>query len=145
MKRLSAILVIILSLLSCTKEDQALSGTKWTFEFNSSPYIMEFTSDKDVRVYEADSNYNYKSSLIEGTYTYNNNKITFGENFGVARSAMIILYYRYYFKNATINNDTMKVTSSEEKIVIPIVDEEVQEPEIEYLGEQVFTLIKLSK
>ena len=144
MKRLSAILVIILSLLSCTKDD-SLTGTKWTFEFNSSPYVMEFTSDKDVRVYEADSNYNYKSSLIEGIYTYNNNKITFGENFGVARSAMIILYYRYYFKNATINNDTMKVTSSEEKIVIPIVDGEVQEPEIEYLGEKVFTLIKLSK
>lgn len=106
---------------------------------------MEFTSDKDVRVYEADSNYNYKSSLIEGIYTYNNNKVTFGENFGVARGAMIILYYRYYFKNATINNDTMKVTSSEEQIVFPIVDGEVQEPEIEYLGEKVFTLMKLSK
>lgn len=143
MKKIAIIIAVILTLVGCEKSNASLVGTKWTYEFNSSTYVMEFTSKTDVRTYEADNNYNFKGSLTEGEYNYSNGKITFGENFGVARGAMIILYYRYYFKTATIEGDVMKVISSEEQIIFPIEDGEVQEPEIKNLGDYTFTLMKL--
>ena len=143
MKRLLIILTTIVSLVACEKSNASLVGTKWTYGFNSSTYVMEFTSKTDVRTYEADNNYNFKGSLTEGEYNYSNGKITFGENFGVAKGVMIILYYRYYFKTATIEGDVMKVISSEESIIIPIKDGEAQEPEIENLGDYTFTLMRL--
>lgn len=142
MKKLFIVLFTLMSLLGCSKEN-SIVGTKWTYEFNGSPYLMEFTSETDVRTYETDSNYNYKSSLIEGKYTYDNGKITFGENFGVVRGAMLVLYYRYYFKNATLSGDVMRVNASDETIIFPVVDGKVQEPEITYNGEHTFVLMKL--
>lgn len=143
MKKIVIIIAAILTLVGCEKNNASLVGSKWIYEFNSSTYVMEFTSKNDVRTYEADSNYNFKDSLTEGEYNYSNGKITFGENFGVARGAMIILYYRYYFKTATIEGDVMKVISSEEQIIFPIEDGEVQEPEIKDMGDYTFTLMKL--
>jgi hypothetical protein len=143
MKKIIIIIAAILALVGCEKSNASLVGTKWTYQFNSSTYVMEFTSKTDVRTYEADNNYNFKGSLTEGEYNYSNGKITFGENFCVARGIMIILYYRYYFKTATIEGDVMKVISSEEQIIFPIEDGEVQEPEIKNLGDYTFTLMKL--
>jgi hypothetical protein len=144
MKKFLIALVVLTTAIGCQKENgQSLIGTKWTYEFNSAPYVMEFMSATDVRTYETDSNYNYKSSLSEGKYTYNNGNITFKGNFGVVKGAMIILYYRYYFKSATINGDIMKAISSEEKIIFPIENGTVQEPEIEAMGDYTSTLMKL--
>ena len=143
MKKIVIIIAAILTLMGCEKSNASLVGTKWTYQFNSSTYVMEFTAKTDVRTYEADNNYNFKGSLTEGEYNYSNGKITFGENFCVARGIMIILYYRYYFKTATIEGDVMKVISSEEQIIFPIEDGEVQEPEIKNLGDYTFTLMKL--
>lgn len=144
MKKFAIIIAAIAVLAGCSKDQsQSMIGTKWTYEFNSSTYVLEFTSETDVRTYEADDNYNFKASLTEGNYNYNNGKITFSGNIGVIRAAMIMLYYRYYFKTAAINGDVMKVTASDETIVFPLEDGEVQEPEITYNGEHTFTLMKL--
>lgn len=144
MRKLAIIIAAIVILAGCSKED-ILVGSKWSYEFNSSTYLLEFTSDTDVRTYEVDNNYNYKASLTEGKYHYNNGHITFGENFGVARSALIILYYRYYFKTASISGDIMNIIASDETIIFPIEDGQVLEPEITYNGECTFTLMKLSQ
>lgn len=144
MKKLAIIFAAIAVLAGCQKEDSvSLVGTKWTYEFNDSPYVLEFTSETDVRTYEADNNYNFKASLAEGNYNYDSGKITFSGNIGVINAALIILYYRYYFKTATISGDIMKVIASDETIVFPVEDGKVQEPEITYNGEHTFTLMKL--
>lgn len=144
MKRLALFFIALLSILGCSKEERAIVGSKWVFQFDGSPYVMEFTSKSDVRLYEVDANYNYKDGLLEGTYSYNNGKIVFGEQFGLVKASIIILYYRYYFMDAVIDGDILKVNASEEKIVIPIVDGKAQEPEITYLGEKTFSLMKLA-
>lgn len=144
MKKLAIIFAAIAVLVGCQKDDStSLVGTKWTYEFNNSPYVLEFTSENDVRNYEVDNNYNFKASLTEGNYNYDSGKITFSGNIGVIDAALIILYYRYYFKSATIRGDVMELTASDETIVFPIKDGEVQEPEITYNGEHTFTLMKL--
>ena len=144
MKKLAIIFAAIAVLAGCQKEDSAsLVGTKWTYEFNDSPYVLEFTSEADVRTYEVDNNYNFKASLAEGNYNYDSGQITFSGNIGVINAAMIILYYRYYFKTATISGDVMKVIASDETILLPVEDGKVQEPEITYNGEHTFTLMKL--
>ena len=144
MKKLAIIFAAIAVLVGCQKDDStSLVGTKWTYEFNNSPYVLEFTSENDVRNYEVDNNYNFKASLTEGNYNYDSGKITFSGNIGVIDAALIILYYRYYFKSATIRGDVMELTAYDETIVFPIKDGEVQEPEITYNGEHTFTLMKL--
>lgn len=144
MKKLLMFITAIVMLAGCQKDDStSLVGTKWTYEFNNSPYVLEFTSENDVRNYEVDNNYNFKASLTEGNYNYDSGKITFSGNIGVIDAALIILYYRYYFKSATIRGDVMELTASDETIVFPIKDGEVQEPEITYNGEHTFTLMKL--
>ena len=142
MKRILLVLLSILTLVGCSKEERAIVNSKWVFDFDGSPYILEFTSKDDVRVYETDANYVFKGSLTESTYSYDNGTIYFGEKLGVIDGTLII-FYRYYFKTATINNDVMTVKSSEEKIIIPIEDGEVKEPIVEDMGERTFTLMKL--
>ena len=116
--------LLCMPMVSCEKDDidsnkDSLVGTKWTMTYLGDKYIVEFTSKKDVRCYEADDNYNFSNYLHEDTYSYTDGKVTFdsGKLFVTDVIGLSICYY-YYFESATIENDVMRLKTKGEKLTI---------------------------
>ena len=70
--------------VSCSKEEinieDTLEGTKWQITWKDTKGIIEFTSETDVKIYEADDNLAYTDYHRIGKYSYKDGKITFYDN-----------------------------------------------------------------
>lgn len=108
MRKLAIIFAAIAVLAGCQKE--SLPNSKWVTSLSDQGYVMEFTSDSDVRIYECDSNYNYWDSLQEDTYTKNGNNITFGGAMDYVRYTFNV----YKITSARIDGDVMTVVATKE-------------------------------
>lgn len=121
MRKLIFAAFIALLFIGCTKEDASTSlvGTKWVMSWDDAKEIVEFTSDTDVRIYEADENLNFSDFLHEGKYVYTNGNITFQDDklFLSDVWGLTICYY-YYFQSASINGDILTVSTTGKKLVI---------------------------
>ena len=83
--------------------------------------VVEFTSETDVRIYEADDNLNYSDFLHEGKYSYQSGKITFNDDkIFLADVWGITMCYYYYFKTATVDGDILRVNTTGKKVVIDL-------------------------
>ena len=111
---------------SCSKEEininmeGSLEGTKWQITWEGTKGIIEFTSETDVKIYEADDNLTYTDYLRIGKYSYKDGKITFYDN-----ELLVVDMYRrnkiwfyYYLQTATFNSDKMTVVATGEKFVV---------------------------
>ena len=110
--------------VSCSKDEMnmndSLEGTKWQMIWNDTKGIIEFTSETNVKIYEADDNLNYKDYLREGKYSYKDGKVKFYDNelFVVDVYRPDRVWFYYYFQTATFNSDKMTVEATGKKLVI---------------------------
>lgn len=110
--------------VSCSKDEMnmndSLEGTKWQIIFNDTKGIIEFTSETNVKIYEADDNLNYTDYLREGKYSYKDGKVKFYDNelFVVDVYRPDRVWFYYYFQTATFNSDKMTVEATGKKLVI---------------------------
>lgn len=119
-----------------------LVGTKWSVTYIGTRYVMEFTSNKDVRMYEADENYNYENYLHEDVYSRNGNKLVFTNgNMYISDIGFSISYF-YHAKSAVIDGSKMVVTASGEKMTANIKTGDLS---IEDYKGTTFTMMKVSK
>ena len=110
--------------VSCSKDEMnmndSLEGTKWQMIWNDTKGIIEFTSETNVKIYEADDNLNFTDYLREGKYSYKDGKVKFYDNelfvVDVHRHDRVGFYY--YFQTATFNSDKMTVEATGKKLVI---------------------------
>lgn len=109
--------------VSCSKDEMnmndSLEGTKWQMIWNDTKGIIEFTSETNVKIYEADDNLNYTEYLREGKYSYKDGKVKFYDNelFVVDAYRHDRVWFYYYFQTATFNSDKMTVEATGKKLV----------------------------
>ena len=126
-------LFLLLPMGSCHKDSgKSLIGTKWTK--TSGPgvrYILEFTSQSDVRLFEADEYNDYKSGLLEDTYSFSDGIVSFDK-----KSLRIMKFSGstvtgYYFQNATVSEDVMKVQTKGVEVQADLSEETTPSKEVQ--------------
>ena len=87
--------------------------------WNDTKGIIEFTSETNVKIYEADDNLNYTDYLREGKYSYKDGKVKFYDNelFVVDAYRHDRVWFYYYFQTGTFNSDKMTVEATGKKLV----------------------------
>ena len=116
--------LLIAMSVSCSKEEinieDTLEGTKWQITWKDTKGIIEFTSETDVKIYEADDNLTCTDYLKIGKYSYKDGKITFYDNelFVVDMYHRNKIWFYYYLQTATFNSDKMTVEATGEKFVV---------------------------
>lgn len=114
---------VVLSLTSCQKDNvKGLSGTRWKTSSVADYYVLEFTSKKDVRVFVADSKYNVKDGLREGTYSFFDGRVYFdGSDFYLQEVTDNGIYEErtYYFRGAQLIKGVLRVEAKEVLVTYP--------------------------
>ncbi len=112
---------LMMFMVGCTKEESSLVGTKWVMAWDDAKKIVEFTTETDVRIYEADDNLNYSDFLHEGKYSYESGKVVFNdEKIFLSDVWGITMCYYYYFKTATVDGDVLHVSTTGKKVEIDL-------------------------
>ena len=85
-----------------TKDKNPYTGTKWSRVISKTMQVLEFTSDTEAMVYEADENGNFKSTTAKGKYTYSGNTITFSNMVDVGA-------VDYIYEKAEVSGSTLQL------------------------------------
>ncbi len=143
------IAICSLGIASCGGDDNdeggsssSLVGTKWTFTFHDTKYILEFSTSSEALLYEADVNNNFVDDLERGNYSFDGNTVKFNRSIILSHSyTFSFVFNYYYFETAVINGSTMTLTTDEKEVKVTSLTEGTTTEE--YKGEKKFTLMKV--
>lgn len=140
--------IFSMGIVSCGSDDNdeggasSLKGTKWTFTFHDTKYILEFSTASEALFYEADVNNNYIDDLNKGSYIFDGNTIKFNRSIVLSHSyTFSFVFNYYYFETAVISGNTMTLITNEKEVKVTSLSEGTTT--VTQKGEKSFTLMKI--